>query len=192
MTLLCRRLSDYMSVWAQLMIVALAFVGVSTVDVVAQDIRSPILTIDSDQLYNESAFGKRVAHEIEKLSGVLAKENSALAAELKTEELDLTDQRPDLSPDAFRALADTFDARVEKIRRERQKNSNKIEELREKNRMRFLNAAALVLEQIMRETNAAVILEQRSVFVSSNAIDITQTAIERIDAQLGDGTTEPE
>ena len=58
--------------------------------------------------------------------------------------------------------------------------------------MRFLNAAALVLEQIMRETNAAVILEQRSVFVSSNAIDITQTAIERIDAQLGDGTTEPE
>ena len=72
------------------------------------------------------------------------------------------------------------------------KNSNEIEELREKNRIRFLNAAAPVLEEIMRETNAAVILEQRSVFVSSNAIDITQTAIERIDAQLGDGTTEPE
>jgi hypothetical protein len=60
------------------------------------------------------------------------------------------------------------------------------------NRTLFFSVAVPVLEEIMIETNAAVILEQRSVFVSSNAIDITQTAIERIDAQLGDGTTEPE
>ena len=58
--------------------------------------------------------------------------------------------------------------------------------------MRFLTAAAPVLEQIMREAGAAVILEQRSVFVSANAIDITKKAIERIDAQLGDGSIQPE
>ena len=40
----------------------------------------------------------------------------------------------------------------------------------------------------MRETGAAVVLEQRSVFISANAIDITDTAIARIDAVLQDGT----
>lgn len=178
--------------WTRFLLIVLAFAGVGATDLKAQDIRSPILTIDSDQLYNGSAFGKRAADEIENLGGVLARENSALEAELEAEELALTDQRAELSPDAFRALADAFDARVESIRQERKKNTRRIEDLREKNRVRFLTAAAPVLEQIMREAGAAVILEQRSVFVSANAIDITKKAIERIDAQLGDGSIQPE
>jgi Skp family chaperone for outer membrane proteins len=51
----------------------------------------------------------------------------------------------------------------------------------------FLAAAGPVLEQMMREAGAAVILERRSVFVSANAIDITDEAIERLDASVGSG-----
>jgi Skp family chaperone for outer membrane proteins len=37
-----------------------------------------------------------------------------------------------------------------------------------------------VLEKLMRASGAAVILERRSVFISINAVDITDQAIERL------------
>ena len=153
-----------------------------------QDVRSPILTIDSDRVYQDSAFGQRVRLEIETKTAALAEDNRRLEGELEAEEQELTDQRADMDPDAFRALADAFDARVEGIRRDREAQSREIAALLDENRGRFLVAAAPVLESIMREAGAAVILEQRSVFVSANAIDITDLAIARIDAVLGDGT----
>ncbi|MGD9866344.1 MAG: OmpH family outer membrane protein, partial [Pseudodonghicola sp.] len=56
-----------------------------------------------------------------------------------------------------------------------------------------LRAARPVLETLMRETGAGVILERNSVFLSANATDITDEAIARIDAAIGDGaqTAEP-
>lgn len=167
-----------------LLIVAL-FWATSTL---AQDVRSPILTIDSERFYQESAFGQRVLSDIEEQTNLLAEDNRRLEAELEAEEEALTDQRPDMEPEAFRALADAFDARVEAIRRDREDRSRSISELLEQNRDRFLQSAASVLEDIMREAGAGVILEQRSVFVSANAIDITDIAISRMNAALGDGT----
>jgi len=158
----------------------------------AQDVRSPILTIDSDQFYRDSAFGRRVLSEIEQQTTLLAEENRAIEEELEAEERALTEQRTDMSPEAFRALADAFDARVQVIRREREDRSRAIASQLDQNRDRFLTASAPVLEAIMREAGAAVILEQRSVFVSATAIDITEIAIERMDAAMGDGTEPPQ
>lgn len=154
----------------------------------SQDLRSPILTIDSERFYRESAFGQRVLNEIEARTTELADDNRTLEAELEAEEQALTEQRAEMAPEAFRALADAFDARVEVIRRERDARSRAIADLLEQNRGQFLNAAAPVLEEIMRDAGAAVILEQRSVFVSANAIDITNLAISRMNSVLGDGT----
>ena len=96
-------------------------------------VQSPILTIDSDRIFNESAFGLRVARDVEVQSAGLAAENRKIEAELEAEEKRLTEQRS------------TLDA------------------------------------------GAAVILERLSVFVSANAIDITDEAIKRLDATLGSG-----
>ncbi|APX13730.1 hypothetical protein BWR18_06170 [Tateyamaria omphalii] len=167
-----------------ILVVALSWAASSP----AQDVRSPILTIDSERLYRDSAFGQRVLNEIEARTSELAEDNRRIETELEAEERALTDQRADMAPDAFRALADAFDARVEAIRRDRDARSRAIADLLEENRDRFLISAAPVLEEIMRDTGAAVILEQRSVFVSANAIDITDLAISRMDESLGDGS----
>lgn len=176
--------------WLSVLCMALALLG--PVAVPAQDLRSPILTIDSDRLYRDSAFGQRVLKEIEAQTDALAEENRALEAQLETEERALTEQRPTLSSEEFRALADAFDERVQSIRREREEKSLAIASQLDDNRDRFLNAAFPVLEAIMREAGAAVVLEQRSVFISANAIDITDAAIMRIDATLGDGANGPD
>ena len=155
----------------------------------AQVIQSPILTIDSDRLYRDSAFGQRVLREIEARTRALTEENERLQAELEAEERALTEQRDGLEPEAFRALADAFDARVQAIRRERDARNQENIDLLDDNRARFLRAALPILEAIMRELGAGIVLEVRSVFASSNAIDITDRAIAEIDAAIGDGTT---
>ena len=79
-------------------------------------VQSPILTIDSDRVFNESAFGLRVADDVETQSAEISAENRLIEADLKAEERKLTDQRSKLSPDAFSGLADAFDEKVQKTR----------------------------------------------------------------------------
>ncbi len=163
---------------------------------VAEEVRrlpvtSPILTIDSDRLFDNSAFGLSIIAEFEALGAELAKENRRIEEELSREERELTDVRPTMSPQEFRALADTFDAKVQETRRTQDAKSRDLNAKLEDRRVVFLNAAAPILEQLMREAGAAVILERRSIFIGSNAVDITQIAIERLNAVL-DADTLPE
>lgn len=164
------------------LLVALVLIGASAT--FAQDVRSPILTIDSDRLYRDSAFGQQVLADIEAQTKALADENRALEIELEAEEQALTAQRSTLPAVEFRTLADAFDARVQAIRTERDAKNRLISAQLEENREQFLAAAFPVLEAIMREAGAAVVLEQRNVFISANAIDITDSAIAKIDAAL--------
>lgn len=147
-----------------------------------------ILTISSDRLFAESAFGQRIAQEIEAQSAVLAAENRRIESELTTEEQDLSDRRSQMEADAFRTLADAFDEKVQQIRTTQETKARALNQLRDNARVEFLQAAAPVLEGLMRETGASVIMERSSVFLSANATDITDLAIERIDRALGDGS----
>ena len=56
-------------------------------------------------------------------------------------------------------------------------------------RRAFLNAAQPILAGMMRDANAAMIIERRAVFLSADVIDITDEAIARIDAAIGDGAS---
>lgn len=156
----------------------------------AQQIGLPqtsILTISPDRLFAESAFGKRVAREIEAESAVLAAENRRIEAELSAEERELTDRRPEMEPDAFRVLADAFDEKVQQIRVEQDAKARALARRGEAAQVEFLRSARPVLESLMRDSGAGVILERSSVFLSANATDVTDAAIARIDAAIGDG-----
>lgn len=148
---------------------------------------SPILTIDSERLFLESAFGKRVAAEIEEKGAELTAENRKIEAALEAEERELTEMRADMSAEAFRELANTFDQKVQTTRQEQAAKGRALNELLDQERDVFLTAAAPVLERLMREADAAVILERRSVFVSASAIEITDDAIALLDETLGSG-----
>jgi Skp family chaperone for outer membrane proteins len=148
---------------------------------------SPVLTIDSDRAYAESAFGMRVAAEVAEEGLKLDAENKRIQAELEAEEQELTDLRTTLIADEFRLLADAFDAKVQTTRAERTSKARMLNTQFSKQQEVFLNAAGPVLEQLMLEAGAAVILERRSVYVSLNVIDITDEAIALLDETLGSG-----
>ncbi|MEW9920746.1 OmpH family outer membrane protein [Marimonas sp. MJW-29] len=148
---------------------------------------SPVLTIDSERLFLQSAFGRRVAAEIEAKGAELTAENRRIEADLEAEERELTEKRATMSPEEFRELADAFDRKVQDTRQAQSAKGRALNALLEQEREVFLNAAAPVLERLMREAEAAVILERRSVFVSASAIEITDDAIALLDETLGSG-----
>lgn len=147
-------------------------------------LESPILTIDSERLFEQSAYGRQTIEEIEAKGAKLSVENRAIEEELEAEEKELTELRPTIAPTEFRELADAFDEKVQEIRRTQDSKSRELAAELEERRVVFLNAAAPVLEQLMREAGAAVVIERRSVFISSKAVDITNIAIGRIDRAL--------
>lgn len=155
-------------------------------------VESPVLTIDSDMLFEDSTFGRQTIEEFEALGAALASENRRIEDALEAEERELTALRPTISSVEFRELADAFDEKVQETRRTQETKNRELNSELEARRVMFLNAAAPVLEQLMREAGAAVVLERRSIFISSNAVDITQIAIGRLNVVLNDAETAPD
>lgn len=166
--------------------VAICAGSVSAQPLARVPIESPILTIDSEGLFENSDFGRIVLQILETRGAALSVENRTIEEELAAEEKELTDVRPTMAPEEFRVLADAFDEKVQRTRQQQDAKTRELNNALENQRVVFLNAAAPVLEQLMREANAAVVLERRSVFISSNAVDITRMAIERLNLLLED------
>ena len=150
-------------------------------------VRSPILTIDVDRLVAETRFGQRLGQDLQAREEALAAENRRIEAELTAEEQSLTERRPTMEVEAFRAEAEAFDAKVQRIREEQDAKEQALSESVGEGRTQFLNAATPVLAQLMIDSGAAVILQRRDVFLSASLVDITDEAIAAIDAELGEG-----
>lgn len=153
----------------------------------AFEVAAPILTIDQDRVYAASAFGQRIAREIERRAADLASENRRIEADLEAEERALTEARPTLAPEEFRRRADAFDARVVALRTEQDAKARALGALRDQAREAFWRDSLPALGQILAERGAVAILDRRVVFLAANAIDITDAAVARIDGVLGEG-----
>ena len=156
----------------------------------AQDLAFPastILVIDPNRLFAETAFGKRVEAELEAESIALAAENRRIEAELAAEEKALTDERPGMDAVTFRDKASAFDAKVRRIRAEQEAKAVKLAEENGNAQRQFFAVAQPVLQELMIESGASVMLDRRSLLLSTDAVDVTDTATRRIDAAIGDG-----
>ncbi len=160
---------------------------------------SPILTLDQEALYNGSLAAERISEEIERRGDELAAENREIEARLVAEELELTEKRPTMDPEAFGQLADAFDEKVQRLRAEQDAKTRELQRLRDRERQTFLRRISPILGEIVRERGAVVVLDRRSVFLSAESIDITQEAIDRINAAFeedealpGPDASEPE
>jgi len=128
-----------------------------------------------------------VTAELEAAAARLAAESKRIDAELEAEERDLTERRAEMEPEAFRALADAFDAKVVRTREEQLRKARELDARADAERQRFFEAALPVLLEIVREAGAVALLENRAIILSADAIEITDLALRRVDATLGDG-----
>ena len=146
------------------------------------------LVIDTVQLFNQSKFGIRAARLLEAADTQLAAENKSKVFALAEEEKQLTALRATMNAEKFRDLADEFDLKVQVTREEQLSKAKSLSTQIETQRTTFLNAAAPILQALMLNVGASVLIERRNVVLSTNLADITAIAIAQIDAVLGDGS----
>jgi len=146
-----------------------------------------VVMLSQERLFSDSLFGQRVQAEIEAASNALALENREIEAALLEEELQLTETRAAMSAEEFRPIGDEFDARVEAIRAEQNDRLRILTAQADAARRFFVQATTPILVALLRERGAAAVLDSRAVIYSVDGIDITDLALARIDAELGDG-----
>ncbi len=150
--------------------------------------QSGVITVSTERLFADSAFGQRLLREIEKESILLAEENERIVAELSKEEKDITERRAELEPEQFRPLAEAFDRKVQSHREGQRAKLDALSRRSDEARQTFYELARPVLIDLLRETGASIILERSNVFLSSDTSDVTDLAIARINAAIGDGS----
>lgn len=148
----------------------------------------PVLTIEPSRLFADTQFGQRLSKEIETRGSQIASENRRIEKELADEESELIEKRANMEPVAFRELADEFDNRVTSARAAQDDKARALAALSDQAQRAFLQSIAPILEEMMNENGASVILDRRAVFLSADASDITVSAIARINERLSDGS----
>lgn len=161
---------------------------VLTLPAVAQQASPQVLIVDSDRLFVETQYGRRLAEDLSAQAAEMQAENDRIVEELTEEERSLTLRRSEMTPEAFRIAAEAFDAKVQEVRRVRDAKNVELQQASAESRARFEQDVQGILANIMLDRGAALVLEQRTVILSVRAANITDDAIARIDAELGDGT----
>jgi len=144
----------------------------------------PLLTLNQDRLFKESAWGRAVLARAETDAKTLAAENRRIEVALEKEERDLTQRRATMNAADFAALTSAFDVKVEEIRAAQEGKSRSIQRRLEEDRQRFFEAATPILGDVLAESGASAILSDSAIVMSLSALDITNVAIARIDIAL--------
>lgn len=154
----------------------------------AQQVSPPVLILDSERLFVETLYGRKIAADLAAQAAELQAENDRIVEQLTEEERSLTLRRPEMTPEAFRIAAEAFDTKVQDVRRVRDAKNLELQQSSVESRARFEERVRGIVANIMLERGAALVLEQRTVILSIRAANITDDAIARIDATLGDGS----
>lgn len=150
--------------------------------------QSSVLTINQQRLFEESQFGKSSLVQLEADSRALQAEIRKVESDLEIEERLLTERRATLPPAQFQPLASGFDDKVEKIRASWGEKDRELKRQREQDQQTFFESAVPILAKMMQEMGAVMLIDQSSVILSLDRVDITQAAIAQIDAELAKKT----
>ncbi|PUB19364.1 OmpH family outer membrane protein [Yoonia sediminilitoris] len=161
--------------------------GLTTLSAVAQQPSHDVLIIDSDQIYIQSLYGKRIEAELAEEVAAVRAENDRIIATLREEELSLTARRPDMDPKAFREEAAAFDAKVEEVRSARVAKSSEVQQRQINARAEFDRRVQTIIANLLFERGAAIVIDISDAVVWVRSANITDDVIARIDRELGDG-----
>jgi Skp family chaperone for outer membrane proteins len=140
------------------------------------------LIINQEQILTGSEAGRQLLAEEERQRDALRNEARALDSAFEAEERRLTEQRPDLDPAEFRRLSDEFDARVVQARRDQDTRSATLAQEFDQRRRAFYARVAPILVMLMDRYGAKAILDENSVLLADQSLNITAAVIAEIDA----------
>jgi len=165
----------------------LAFVFLANLGM-AQDLPSPVLTVDLERIARESDYGQRMAAELQADTVILQSEFNRIEAELIAEEQSLVIKRDTLSSDEFKKLSQAFDEKVVSLRAEQAEKQTTLQARQVDEQREILQRIAPILYEIVSARGGAALIDRRNIVLDLSSVDITDRAIELMNQRLGDGT----
>ena len=160
---------------------AAAFLFALACAAVAQE-PPPILIVDRERVLRDSVPARSLAESEREARVALGEELEALRRALEAEEAEIAALRDEGDKAAFEARVRAFDIRVREARRDSQAKGEALQ-------ARFIGArrdlaAALepVLQSVLEESGATLILDARTVLAARPGADVTEEVIRRFDA----------
>lgn len=141
----------------------------------------PILIVERERLLTESLAGKAVLEKDAEARAALEAEGHRLDEEFRAEELRLTQLRPTIPPEEFRALSEAFDAKVVATRQDQIARAEEETRALQQRHSEFFAQLGPLLFQVMIEKGAGAIIDADRVLVANQSLNITQEVIKRLD-----------
>ncbi|MCC5996548.1 MAG: OmpH family outer membrane protein [Oceanicaulis sp.] len=185
-----KRIGILLSGTPLLMIAALVLAAAASTGASAQQ----ILVVDQERALNESAVGRHIAAQLERIGSEMTAELQPLQSAVRAESEALNTEASAMTEEAIRQRPDL----LERINQLQQDMRNV--EVQGRIRQQELAAteqAALqpvipilqeIMQAVMTERSGVILLDQSVTVMTSGGVDITDTVIERLNARI---TTTP-
>lgn len=152
--------------------------------------QSTILVLDQGRVIRDSSVGKHIANqmksisksmeeELKKSAKPLKSERDRLMSELKSMDATALKSRPDLEKRAKDLMAKGQKTQVEAAYKQRELQITEAKAMKKVN-----EKLAKILESVVAERNADIILDRSLVIYGGKSTDITETVISRLNSQM--------
>lgn len=138
--------------------------------------------LDREAVLTASETGRALRSREAELRRALQAEFDEIKLELEASERELTRLRDELPKVEFDSRVEEFDTRVRAARRDSRERTQALEAAISDGRKAFDAALRPVLENVMRERSATVMLKADDVVIAANLVDVTQAVIDALDA----------
>ena len=147
-------------------------------------IKSSILVLSQDDLFNNSAPGRALLKIFEEKQSKLIEEAAKIEKQFIREEKNLTEQREILNTNEFQILAEEFDIKVEEMRKSRAAKDKKLQRDFSVWRKKFVQIILPIIREQMSLFNALVVLDTNNRgLIYDKKIDVTDEVIKRLNEE---------
>jgi Skp family chaperone for outer membrane proteins len=143
-----------------------------------------ILMVDVRIVMSLSKVGQDIQRQVEALKQQATRDLNGEGEALKREETQLQQQAAILAPDVKARRIRDFQAKATAFQGKIQQRGGLIQGGVLKARQQIEEALGPILQGIMKERGATLLLDRSSVLLAPNAIDVTQLVIQRLDMKM--------
>ncbi len=143
-----------------------------------------ILIIDLRKVMGASRVGQDIQKQVEGLKQQATSELNGEGRALEAEKTSLQQQAAILAPDVKARKIKDFEARGQAFQQKVQQRSSLIQGGVMRAQQQIEQALGPILEGIMHERGATLLLDRSSVLLAPNAIDVTDVVIQRLDMKM--------
>jgi len=150
-----------------------------------------VISVDRQSFFTDSAAAKDVSAQVQTLRDALEKDLEKKAGDLKTEEEQLKSQQSILTQEVFEQKVKQFQEKIGALESGRQTDLRGLQAGLIKAQNEIWQAVSPILDEILKEKGATLMLERNAIVKGSVDIDVTAEVMKRLDEKLPKVKVEP-